>query len=181
MDLERWAVPSKGQAFIREQGGVLNFVLSPQAEDVGWSIEARPSGVTIEEASVTLALQTEGTTAPGAVGLSAKLSDGRVVLLDFGPGPNGAGTEISLCPDNSAGYYECLHPDSPDSPEVDVRQPVDLKVTHDLTSTTSLYVNGTAFYEQKTAPMIGVALNFYADAGSTFHITADNFYMRYRD
>jgi hypothetical protein len=177
IDLARWKLGDYPEPPY-ERDGVLNFVVpSLKSSETYKAITARTSG-NIEEASVTLMLQSaQIDSRTGQVALGATLKDGRYITADLRVGPDGAGTVIHLCKDDYSGGCD----DVKNSPTVqkDEIGPVDIKITYDG-SEAKIYINGDISYQIETPGIDEVDLHLWAETESVFHITADNFFVKYR-
>lgn len=143
-------------------------------------IFARPTGKVIQEVSADLTLLSNVGRSGGSTGLIANLgNDGPIVALDGGPGDNGAGHDISLCPSDGADYDQCQHPESCGSLDLQTGITVRLRIVK-TTSGVESYIGDTPCgLFPVTQDITSVNLNLYADSGSGFRMAIDNFYMRY--
>jgi hypothetical protein len=176
IDRTKWFGPTDA-ALIYEAEGVLNFAAPVSPMEQGSNITVLPQGQAVQEVSFSISLESYEANIPGGVGIELLLSDGRTLNLDAGPGPNGPGSEFSICPDQDASYVDCDHPEGP-SIEQNVPIFVQILQTEDYVD---FFIDQVLYLREQiiSETIIRVRLYMYADPGSGFHTVVDNVYIKF--
>lgn len=167
-----WHVEYGQEAFAARNGELYVEVDQPEGESFKFSYI--PLGQ-FQEVSASFQLRSSTSNVPGGVGISAVLNDGRDLSIDLGPGPDGAGFELGICPYGkicSGDYDEYFHLGGPIVVGIEI--PVRILLTEE---TAQFYVSDTLVHEELNSDnfITGVSLYAYGDPGAKFIMTADDF------
>lgn len=179
---ELWGQPTD-DALIFERSGVLNFEIDrnetprPGEDSTSAQLAAVPQGNQALEAAFTAVLASYEANVPGGVRLNLLLADGRLVYVDVGPSYETPGMEFLLCETTETPYDECRREDGPD---VDIGVPTRIRAVW-TGSRVDFFVDGaaSASFPVNEAAIVEMELFVYADPGSVFHLTIDDFQATY--
>jgi len=171
----RWLLSKDAGVQVFEANGRLNFVVPPpNRRDVGATLTALPDGRPVEDAALCVRIAKIDTKAPGGVGLTVELDDGRRLRVDAGPGSDDPGTDIYVCAANQPN--DCKGKNSPD--DIDLTKPTELRIRR-VGQGIDILVNSKSYYtEPRSATITHVEVHLYADSGSAFAAEVDNFYLK---
>lgn len=173
LNVNRWVKPTDSN-LIFESEGVLNFVAAFSEDSQSANTIALPQGLPVQEVTFTITLVAYEAGQPGGAGVSLVLNDGSLMSVDVGPGPEGAGAELSTCPSSDASYIDCAHREGPD---FRLGDSVPIRLTWS-DGYVDFYIGGSLYSREDAASQpVGVRFYMFADPGSVFHTTVDDVHI----
>lgn len=160
-----------GEEYIVVADGFLHFVVNNEG-----SFKMRAQG-SFREISTNAQLNFTGRDIPGGLGLGVILSNGRDMTIDIGPGPNGPGFELSICPDSCSGNYDEY--DHPQAGTIRTGSEMMLRIVS-TSNAIQFYIDNSLVYEVlEESPIAEAFIYGYGDPGSFFTASADNLCVTY--